>query len=160
LIQALIIFILLFSPRVWAFDVKSIEADRGYVLGQELDIWHNKGEAASEAEVLSGTMSQLCARSQEQFPGIGFGKGELWARFHLTNTGSERVELWFESKSPLVDHISLFVPDAEGRYQVRHQWDKVDFTAREISYRMPAFALKVPPGTHTYYVRISPTLRV
>jgi hypothetical protein len=153
LIQAILILIVLLSPKAWAFDVTRIDANRGYVLGQELDIWHNKGDAAPEAEVLSGKMSQLFARSQKEFPGIGFGKGELWARFTLTNSGSETVELWLESKNPLVDQISFFMPDASGHYQARHQGDKVDFIYREISYRMPSFALKVPPGTHSYYVR-------
>lgn len=153
MIKVFLISILFFSPKAWAFDVGSIDADQGYSLGQELDIWHNKGDPAREAEVLSGAMSDLFIRSQKQFPSIGFAKGELWARFTLTNSGRDVVELWLENKSPLVDHISFFMLDSAGNYGVRHQGDKVDFNSREISYRMPSFAVTVPPGTHTYYVR-------
>lgn len=151
--KAFILFILLVSTKAWALDVRNIDAERGYLLGQDLDIWHNKGDSALEADVLSGKFADSFLRSLEKFPGIGFGKGELWARFTLTNSGSETIELWLENKSPLADHVSFFMPLATGGYQVRHQGDTIDFQSRDITYRMPAFAVTVPPGTHTYYVR-------
>jgi signal transduction histidine kinase len=136
-----------------AFDIATIERDRAIALNKELKIWHNQGEPAREDEVLSGKMADGFHRSEAQYPGIGFKPGELWARFTLSNSESDDVTLWLENRAPLIDQVSFFMPASNGTYSVRHQGDKVDFRSRELSYRMPAFAVKVPPGTHTYYIR-------
>jgi signal transduction histidine kinase len=136
-----------------AVDIATIETDRAFALNQELKIWHNQGEPAREDDILNGKMADNFHSSQAEYPGIGFSPGELWARFTLTNLGPEDVELWLESRSPLIDQVSFFMPDSKGVYSVRHQGDKVDFSTRELFYRMPAFAVIVPPGTHTFYIR-------
>jgi len=147
------ICLILFAPRLLAIDVTLLNDAEALPLGLELDIWNNRGEPAKEDEVLAGKFSEQFVRSQVSYPSAGFSHGEFWARLTLSNPGKETVTLWLESRVSLIDRVSFFAADATGSYRVRHQGDKVDFAERETSYRMPAFALSVYPGTHNYYIR-------
>lgn len=152
-----IILVLTFAPKLMAIDVTSLSDSEALLLGPRLDVWDNRGEAASEDAVLSGQMSAQFTPSQVDYPSAGFSHGEFWGRFTLTNPGTEVVTLWLESRTSLMDRVSVFAPDAKGIHTVRHQGDRLEFSGRDLTFRLPAFRLTVYPGTHTYYVRTSTT---
>src|SRR5262249_270582 len=59
---------------------------------------------------------------------------------------------------PHLDHIELFVPKADGSWDVRETGDQLPFAQRELDHRNFMFRLTEPAhGAQTYYLRVRTT---
>jgi hypothetical protein len=92
--------------------------------------------------------------SHQQHPNFGFTRSAYWARFQVENPGTKPMTAYFEYSYPNTDKVSFYFPDEQGQYHKKEAGDRVPYATRDITYRLPVFVTEVPPGVHTYYVRV------
>ncbi|MEA3374272.1 MAG: diguanylate cyclase [Campylobacterota bacterium] len=86
---------------------------------------------------------------------FGFSKSAYWVRFSLNVDDSSSDALLLELEYPLLDNVTLFVPDGEGEFSVRKTGDTLPFAMRDIQYRNYLFKLPQHAGEHRdYYMRL------
>ncbi len=91
--------------------------------------------------------------STDVSPSFGYSKKCVWVSFTVTNTTSKPVPLLFEYDYPIIDDITLFIPDGEHFKQIQ-TGDRFPFSSRPLPYRTFVFPLEQKPGSTTYYLRI------
>lgn len=85
--------------------------------------------------------------------GLGFHKDPVWLRFSLANADQAAKALVLDLGYPLHDHVEFYMPD--GKQVVKKiSGDMHSYHAREIDAANIAFLLSVPPGEHTYYLKL------
>ncbi|MCR9141619.1 MAG: helix-turn-helix domain-containing protein [bacterium] len=87
-------------------------------------------------------------------------KTPVWLRFRLRNSSPRAARILLELRNASLVEVDLFAPPAQTANQGadfdRHQsGNGRPFSLRRIPYRTSAFALTVPPGEGTYYLRIA-----
>ncbi|HET9238553.1 MAG TPA: 7TM-DISM domain-containing protein [Oligoflexus sp.] len=92
--------------------------------------------------------------SHQQHPNFGFTRSAYWARFQVENPGTKPMPAYFEYGYANTDKVAFYFPDEQGQYQKKEAGDRVSYATRDIAYRLPVFVTEVPPGVHTYYVRV------
>ena len=86
---------------------------------------------------------------------FGINKGVFWVRFTLEMEESFAESVILHLDYPLVDEISLFLPDGQGGFIQKSAGEIYSFSQREISYRSYLFELPAHPGKmRTYYIRL------
>ncbi|HET9238995.1 MAG TPA: SpoIIE family protein phosphatase [Oligoflexus sp.] len=77
-----------------------------------------------------------------------------WVTFQLTNPFSSDRLVLIENNTTITDRLELFQKTSEGFRLVEAQGEAIPFSTRSIMSRQPAFRVEVPPGTHTYLMRL------
>ncbi len=86
---------------------------------------------------------------------FGFSKAVYWVRFSLEVSESSTDTLLLEFKYPLLDDVTLFIPDGKGSFSIRKTGDALPFSMREIKYRNYLFELPPHAGERRdYYMRL------
>ena len=89
-------------------------------------------------------------------PSLGYRDGILWLRISLTRPVAAPQRWWLEVAAPLLDDIRLYVPQADGGYSEHRSGTDWPIAQRDLAYRVPVFALSLPPDTPTTLCRLSP----
>lgn len=85
----------------------------------------------------------------------GFTRDTFWYRIELVNRGARHESRLLELHTPWLDHIELYTVSPEGTCAPpRMAGDTLPFERREIPHRTFIFALELPPGTTTCYLRL------
>jgi AraC-like DNA-binding protein len=80
----------------------------------------------------------------------------VWLRFRLRNSGPGAKRILLELRNASLVEVDLYAPNRNGdRFQRQQSGKGRPFNIRRIPYRTPVFALIVPPGEHTYHIRIA-----
>ncbi|RQW26608.1 histidine kinase [Rhodobacteraceae bacterium CH30] len=88
-------------------------------------------------------------------PALGYRAGATWLRLELPALRGEHYG-WLELRSALLDHVTFYQRDADGRWQVQHAGDRVPITDHTLSYRQPVFRVNWPDGQPvTVYLRLA-----
>lgn len=87
----------------------------------------------------------------------GYGSSAIWLRFTLERPAAAPADWLLEVLPPYLDDLRLYEPDGTGGFRQHLAGDRLPFAAREVAYRGFAFALQVPPGRSTYYLRLDST---
>ncbi|MCB1878278.1 MAG: diguanylate cyclase [Chromatiales bacterium] len=74
----------------------------------------------------------------------------LW--LHIALPHPTHAHSLFEIAYPLLDHVDLYIPREDGRFERRQTGDAHPFHQRDIDYRNPSFRL--PPGVSELYIRV------
>lgn len=75
-------------------------------------------------------------------------------RVELVNTDTSTVVRFLEVVNIVVDHLRLYSPGPAG-YSVQEITPHTPFDQRSVSYRIPTFAVTLPPGQPTVlYLRV------
>jgi len=86
-------------------------------------------------------------------PSFGYSHNSLWVSFTLTNPSQAAVQVLLEYDYPIIDDITLFVPDGAHFTEIQ-TGDRFPFSSRPFPYRSFVFLLEVKPGSTTYFLRI------
>jgi signal transduction histidine kinase len=124
----------------------------GISLGTHIEILEDK-EGTLQLQDMRSPQANFTP-SRQQHPNFGFTRSAYWARFQLENPGSHPAPMYLEYGYPNTDYVSFYYPDSQGQYQKKDAGDRVPYATRDIAYRLPIFVIEVPPGVHTYYVRV------
>ncbi|MDH5298677.1 MAG: response regulator, partial [Desulfobulbaceae bacterium] len=107
------------------------------------------------------TREDLTARfttSRQQTPAFGFTDSAYWLRFTIVNPTPDSLHSYIEVEYPLLDHIDLYTPDHDGRFQVTKAGDQLPFGTRKLQYRNNVFAVQLGAETaQTFYLRCQTT---
>lgn len=95
-------------------------------------------------------------RKGEKF-NLGFPKHPVWFTFTVENRDEDAVSVYLDIAYPLIDYITLYVPDGKGGYIEKKAGDRYPFSQREIVDRNFIFPLTVQPGAMTCYMHIKTT---
>jgi PAS domain-containing protein/HPt (histidine-containing phosphotransfer) domain-containing protein len=143
------ISLLALSPKGWAADLSPIPLDPAtgssqvgpysYVLvdpSRELDL--NAALKAWEA----GQFQQETAKD----PNYGFTGNAYWYKFSAKNTSTSAREWYFGLEYPLVNHIDLYYPGADGQWVRREAGNALEFEKRDLKNRFIYLKLDFAPG--------------
>ncbi len=87
----------------------------------------------------------------------GYGSSAIWLRFTLERPAAAPADWLLEVLPPYLDDLRLYEPDGTGGFRQHQAGDRLPFAAREVAYRGFVFALQVPSGRSTYYLRLDST---
>ncbi|WP_141734067.1 SpoIIE family protein phosphatase [Oligoflexus tunisiensis] len=85
---------------------------------------------------------------------FGLDFSTKWVAFQLTNPRMEERPLLIENNTTIIDRLELFHQQDTGFHSLGSQGDQEPISQRSIISRQPVFRLMVPPGTHTYLLRM------
>jgi len=86
---------------------------------------------------------------------FGFSKDTFWIRFSLKQATTLQERLFLQLEYPLMDQVTLYVPDGEGHFSASTSGDSLPFSHREVKHR--TFLFRLPVHTEqmrTYYMRL------
>jgi serine phosphatase RsbU (regulator of sigma subunit) len=103
-------------------------------------------------------LSFLSVRTSEDFkPAItdsyGFIRDVIWARFSVEVVPEVQKEWFLEIGYPLLNNISVYMPDRDGNYSIQHYGNTMPFSKRDIDHHNFLVRLNDAPGVYTYYLR-------
>jgi len=90
---------------------------------------------------------------------FGLTRSAMWLRVALHNPAAQPSTQLLVVPNALISHVSLYAPDASGRYQATHTGGDVPFATRPYPDRQLAFPLAVPAqAEQVLYVRVQSTI--
>jgi signal transduction histidine kinase len=125
----------------------------GLVIGPSLRFIEDAERKLTTEDVLA-LEPKAWKQSSQQNPNFGFTRSAYWARFQMKNPDTKAQRIFLEYGYANADYIDFHIPDEEGEYSWKRSGDQMPLSLREIAYRLPVFVIEVPPGVHTYYMRI------
>ena len=155
--RSFILFIAIIMPALPAYSTETIVLDSltgSYPVGKYLEIMEDAGGNISLQDILSGNIAGKFTRSVSQSPGYGFTDSVFWVRFRVLSK-AENNNWLLELDFPLMDRISLFVPDeAGGGYVEKKYGYSLPFSGRDVMHRNFVFKLPLKKGIpETFYLR-------
>ncbi len=126
----------------------------GEWLGPHMHVLEDPSKALTLDDVRSARFARRFAPTPHDAPSFGIASSAFWVRFDVE--GGDAGARWLlELQNPYLDHVDLYVPAGDGRYEVRRAGDALPFDARELDHRTFVFALHTDAGAReTYYARI------
>lgn len=106
---------------------------------------------------LAGVLNADRAGRFTPLPGnlsAGYTRDVYWLRFSLQRAASDPAEWWLEVEPAMLDHLTLYAPDAAGNYRAQESGDAVPLREHDVDYRFSIFRLQPPVGTATFYLRV------
>lgn len=86
---------------------------------------------------------------------FGFSKAAYWVRFTIHTDASAPTPLLLEIQHPLLDNISLFIPEGNNRFAIKSSGEDYPFSQRDVAYRNYVFNLPINAAQeNTYYLRL------
>jgi signal transduction histidine kinase len=127
---------------------------RGVELGYHLSILEDKGGTLKLKDVTSPGFAARFQRSTKTAPGFGYVDSAYWVRLEVKNTAAVERAWMLEVAYPLLDFVTLYVPQPDGSSRARPVGDMLPFSKRDLAYRNFVFLLEEAPGSQrTYYLR-------
>ena len=112
-----------------------------YPVGLHLDFLEDTSRAMTFSQASSPDFAGEFRQSTSEKPNFGFSSSVYWARLQLAGD-MESSESWLlEIAYPLLDSISLFLPQTDGSYLEKKAGDLRPFADREIKNRNFVFTL-------------------
>ena len=126
-----------------------------YSIGTYLYYLKDPGGKLSLSQITAPEISRRFSRCDDPAPGFGFTSSTYWFRFSLRNPSSGQITRYLEIEYPLLDHVDLYEPGADGFYNIYREGDRQEFCHRPVPYRNFVFILKIPANTAlTYFIRV------
>ncbi|MBM4242919.1 MAG: hypothetical protein FJ148_03780 [Deltaproteobacteria bacterium] len=127
-----------------------------YPVAGHLEVLADPDGTLTVADVTTGPAAARFALAGASVPNFGLTGATYWARLRLRadvpGDGGWLVEVGW----PVVDRVSVYLPDGSGGFTERRAGDLIPFTSWEIAYRNPTFRLPLVPGRdETVYLRFA-----
>jgi len=154
LLRLLIITILgLTAKPLWADAVEISPDMHGLVIGPSLRFIEDAKRELSTEDIFA-LDPKSWKSSPQQNPNFGFTRSAYWGRFQMKNPYTTTQRIFLEYGYANADYIDFHMPNDKGEYTWKRSGDQMPISVREITYRLPVFVVDIPPGIHTYYMRI------
>ncbi|MCX8122981.1 MAG: PAS domain S-box protein [Spirochaetes bacterium] len=103
-------------------------------------------------EIVTRYKNKEFTHSTALHPSFGYSQYCVWIAFTVKNKSMNTVSLLFEYDYPIIDDITLFIPDTP--FKAIQTGDRYPFVTRPIPYRSFVFPVNQRPGLTTYFLRI------
>ena len=77
-------------------------------------------------------------------PRSASGSPRYWVRFEVRNETDAALPWLLELAYPHLDYVDLYLPRAQGGFEVRRTGDHLPFAQRDLEYRNFVFELEEP----------------
>ncbi len=129
-------------------DISKIE------LGRYIEYIDGVHSSVTINEISSGVFRDQFTQSKTVNPSFGYSNEDLWIGFTVRNVTGKPLKWFLEFGYPIIDDITLYVPEKSGYEKIRCG-DIFDYYSRpEPMYRDFVFPLVEPVGERTYYLRV------
>ncbi len=161
-VSATIAALILLQAKLAALEPVVLHDSRGeYPVGLHLEILEDAGKRWTIHDVTSERLSKRFIKSETESPSYGFTASAYWVRFNVKSASRRGGDWLLELDFPLMDHISLFVPQKDGAYLEKKYGYSLPFSRRDIRHRNFVFALPVSNDkTDTFYLRFESADRI
>ena len=104
-------------------------------------------------------ISDVVGRDFQALPGnlsLGFTHAAVWLSMEFIIPPGATGNRWLDLGQPLLDDVDLYLPQADGGFEVRHGGENMPRPQWELpEYRSPAFLIPFDqPGTYRLYLRL------
>ncbi|PYC20300.1 sensor histidine kinase [Pseudomonas mosselii] len=128
-------------------------------LGRHMQVYEDQDGSASIAQVSSAAFAGRFQAHQDEVLNAGYSTSVFWLRVDLAYAAapSAAPRQWLlELAYPPLDHLELYLPDAQGTYRLaRRTGDALPYASREIRQNNYLFELPLQPGqATTAYLRL------
>ncbi len=118
-----------------------------YNLNRNLRFLEDKNKNFTIEQVSSPEFSQQFQPSKIDPPNFGYTSSAYWARLQVQNPSDRDIAWILSVEHPHLDHISLYLTDAQDKWTVKTTGVLYPFSSREIRDRLPAFHINVAAQT-------------
>lgn len=154
-----LILLLAWLP-VLAKAVDFDDSTRSLALGRTLEVFEDPSGSATIDQVVAKAAAGQLQRNHTDVINAGYSTSAWWIRValryqpHLADGGTRRWLL--ELAYPPMDHVDLYLPDANGQYQLTERTgDELPWASRPIRQNNYLFELPFDPGQQTVaYLRV------
>jgi signal transduction histidine kinase/class 3 adenylate cyclase len=156
LVAILLAMAVLLSPRAArANEPIVVTPDTAEVsLGRHVDYLADTGGALTVADLGSPTLAGRWKASDADVPNFGFATAPYWFRLTVTNPTGAPIERLIEVAYALLWNVDLYEPRADGTFALHEAGGGVPFSRRDLPHNHIVFRASLPPGTHTFYLRV------
>jgi diguanylate cyclase (GGDEF)-like protein len=120
-----------------------------------IDLLRDQGHQLTIEDISSPSFTQQFKSESSTGNSFGFTKDTFWIRFTLKPAATLQENLYLQLEYPLMDQVTLFIPDGEGHYTDSSTGDTLPFSHREVNHRTFLFRLPDHRGEErTYYMRL------
>ncbi|VVQ06943.1 Sensor histidine kinase RcsC [Pseudomonas fluorescens] len=154
------LLMLLFCLPFMASAVEFDEFTQSLPLGRSLQVFEDPSGQASIADVRAQAAAGNFKAHDKDALNAGYSRSAFWLKIDLhyrpSNPAAQRTWL-LELAYPPLDHLDLYMPDANGDYRlVRQTGDALPFASREIRQNNYLFDLSFKPDQQqTVYLRLA-----
>lgn len=128
--------------------------DRYLDLGTSIDWIEDSSNALTFEQVQKLPEASFSASTQKTF-NKGYTPSAYWLRFRLNFSDDLINSHWLlEIPFPLLDHVTLYIPDSNNTYSSIHTGDRHPFSQRDIDTTNFVFKLKPEKNDNVYYLHI------
>ncbi|MFZ3155632.1 7TM diverse intracellular signaling domain-containing protein [Pseudomonas sp.] len=160
-------------PRIWlALVLLWLCAPAWALLPATLDntdLRLSLGPSMAYLEDPQGQLSieQVSALADERFTPVqgehaNLGKNDSvwWFKVQLDNRLPSNLAGYLEVNYPLLDHLQVFLANADGQWPMQESGDTYAFSQRPVQVRNFWFPIELPPGNSTLLIRVATTSTV
>jgi len=153
------LLMLLFCLPLLANAVEFDEFTQSLPLGRTLQVFEDAAGQASIADIRAQAAAGNFKPHNKDTLNAGYSRSVFWLKIDLhyrpSNPTAQRTWL-LELAYPPLDHLDLYLPDADGNYQLARQTgDALPFASREIRQNNYLFDLTFKPEqAQTLYLRL------
>ncbi|MBN2159378.1 MAG: SpoIIE family protein phosphatase [Spirochaetes bacterium] len=121
-------------------------------IGLSIEYLEDKSASLGIGDVTGRARDAGWKKSEKETPNFGFTTSVYWVRFTLVNKSGADADLYLEQVYPLISHLTLYVPEANG-YAATEIGHARPFKERPVDHRSLVFPLKLKNGgAGTYYL--------
>lgn len=125
-----------------------------YPIGRHLEILEDPHQQWTIRDVSSSQLSRRFTPAKSDMPAFGFTRSAYWVRFSVRNSSDDTQNWLLELNNPIMDLAELYLPRADGGFEVRRSGRLLPFAQREVAHRDQVFRLPIGPGEEkTFYLR-------
>ncbi len=127
-----------------------------YPLGLNLEYLEDPKGRLTIDDVISTEYEMRFVPGKTDVPTIGFTDSAYWVRVRFQNAGHIPTDWRLVLQQPYLDLVDLWLPDANGQFQVKQAGDQRPFDIREVEHRKTVFKVSIESEL-TLYLRIQST---
>lgn len=156
-IHLLLVCFILLAPTPQVYGAEPIilrDGVESYLLGgAHLDILEDPGGTLTIDDIVSPEIAARFQPNRMHIPNFGITDAAFWFRFtlHGETFGKEKWLLLFDQ--PLTDRVDLYLPQADGTFQVLLSGEFTPISARPLPGKDILFPLPVTATAQTFYLR-------
>lgn len=151
----LLIVLLSWLPAL-ATAVEFDDSTRSLPLGRVMQVFEDRDGSAGIDQVSAPRFSGRFTPHDAEVLNAGYSTSAFWLRVDLRYLGSDSRNWLLELAYPPLDHLDLYLPDADGRYRlVERTGDALPYAERRIKQNNYVFELPFSAGqASTVYLRL------
>lgn len=117
--------------------------------------WYRDAGGQLGAAQLAQLYDQGKMTPAKGYPSFGYTRDTVWARFELTNQGSDHSHFLLTVAPAFLDHIQLFKITEAGPVDLGTQGDRTPWSGRLIPWRNALYEIALLPSEQaTFYLRV------